>query len=534
MDGADMNNANVRNDLKKQMRQRRHRISCVSALLAAAILATSLCACAETAETATATEAATGQETVPASDVSESEAATTPECSLPELDFGGKEIVILSRYLEGWTSGEIAVEGLLQEPVNDAVYERNQIVEKQLNIKINSLEISCEDASEITTRVATSISGGVHEYDIVAAACNQALNSSLSGTFRDLRKSEYLDFEKPWWSQGFNEAVECRGMQFMVTGSAVLSMYRFAFATLFNKNLFDDAKVDYLYDTVRNGKWTLDYQNSLVEIFYRDNGNGVQDESGDIYGFVSNDHISVDPYWSSCNVHVLERDENGDYTIENFDAQKLQDVADKVLELFYGHGNATYDYKQKSYDAEQNDIRNMFAGGYAAMATLRIMALESSVMRDMKDEYGVVPMPKYDEQQEDYGTLLHNQFTVLCIPKTALDDKRDMMSAVMEALCYTSYNVVRPAYYNVALRSKLVSDPDSAEMLDLLFDSIYIDPGVIFTSALSSFHNDFRGLIASKSNRVMSTYKAKARSAKTLLKKNIVSKLQKLYNSGNA
>ena len=172
--------------------------------------------------------------------------------------------------------------------------------------------------------------------------------------------------------------------------------------------------------------------------------------------------------------------------------------------------------------------------GNAAMATLRIMALESAVMRDMKDEYGVVPMPKYDEAQKDYGTLLHDQFTVLSIPKTALDDRRDRISAVMEALCYTSYNIVRPAYYDVALRSKLVSDPDSAEMLDLLFSKVYIDAGVIYTGPLSGFHDQFRQLMGQKSNRVMSTYQKKARSTKTALRKNIVQKLQKLYDSGNA
>ncbi len=94
-----------------------------------------------------------------------------------------------------------------------------------------------------------------------------------------------------------------------------------------------------------------------METFYRDNGNGLQDETGDIYGFVSNDYIGVDPYWSACNVRDSERDENGDYTFDNFDAQKLQNVAEKVLQLFYGHGNASYDYKHYGNDAEQDDIR---------------------------------------------------------------------------------------------------------------------------------------------------------------------------------
>ncbi len=514
------------------MKRFRFRVSCISLLLAVSMLAASLCACAnngENTESPSATENA-----VTSADVSENSSETTPECSLPDLDYGGEEIVILSRYREGWTSGEIAVEGILHEPVNDAVYERNKIVEDRLKIKISSVEINCEGAADVISKLTTSVSGGTHEYDIVAAACYVALNSSLEGTFRDLRKSEYLDFEKPWWTQGFNEAIEYKGMQFAVTGAALLSMYRFAFATLFNKRLFSEAKVDYLYDNVRNGTWTLDYQNSIVETFYRDDGNGKQDETGDIYGFVSNDYIGVDPYWSACNVRILERDENGDYTISNFDTQKLQDVAEKVLQLFYEHGNASYDYKHYGNDAEQDDIRNMFANGNAAMATLRIMALESAVMRDMKDEYGVVPMPKYDEAQEDYGTLLHDQFTVLSIPKTALDDRRDRISAVMEALGYTSYNTVRPAYYNVALRSKLVSDPDSAEMLDILFDKVYIDAGVIYTAALSNFHDQFRQLMGQKSNRVMSTYKSKLRATKSALSRNIVKNLQKLYDSGVA
>ena len=104
----------------------------------------------------------------------------------------------------------------------------------------------------------------------------------------------------------------------------------------------------------------------------------------------------------------------------------------------------------------------------------------------------------------------------------------------MEALCYTSYNIVRPAYYDVALRSKLVSDPDSAEMLDLLFSKVYIDAGVIYTGPLSGFHDQFRQLMGQKSNRVMSTYEKKARSTRSALQKNIVQKLQKLYDSGNA
>lgn len=103
------------------MKHFRFRTSCISLLLALAMLAASLCACAVPGEP-TASQTDPSNTAVTSADASENNAETTPSCSLPELDYGGDEIVILSRYREGWTAGEIAVESILHEPVNDAVY----------------------------------------------------------------------------------------------------------------------------------------------------------------------------------------------------------------------------------------------------------------------------------------------------------------------------------------------------------------------------------------------------------------------------
>ncbi|MCQ2429107.1 MAG: hypothetical protein MJ192_02135 [Clostridia bacterium] len=447
--------------------------------------------------------------------------------NVPELNYNDDEVTILSRYREGWTSGEIAVEGLNKDPVNDAVYERNKTVEDRLGLKIISQEEHNDDQALVITMIKNDVSSGAGEYDLLAAACYVTLNESLNGTFADLRQTEYVDFDKPWWSQGFNSAVEYKGAQFAVTGAAVLSMYRFAFATLFNKRLFKEANVPNLYDNVRDGTWTLDYQISIVSSFHRDDGNGKQDATGDVYGLITTDYISTDPYWSSCQVPILTKDEYGDYTLENFDSARLSDVCDKLILLYYGSDGATYDIAHYGADQEQDDIRDMFSEGWGAMATLRLMALENASMRDMVDEYGVVPMPKFDEVQKDYQTLLHDQFTVLAVPTTVRDDRLTEVSALMEVLCYQSYKTVKPAYYDVALRSKYMKDPDSAEMLDLLINNIYIDPGIIYTNALSTFHDGLRQIMGSKKNTVVSKYKSTLKSATKALKK-MCDKLDKL------
>lgn len=445
---------------------------------------------------------------------------------LPDLHFGGDEIVILSRYREGWTSGEISVEKTNGEPVNDSVYERNRVVEDRLGVTLSSLEEHNNDPSVVVNMVKNSVSSGSGDYDLLASACHTMLSESLNGTFADLRRTEYLDFAKPYWSQGLNDVIEYKGTQFAVTGALLLSTYRFSFVTTFNKRLFAAANVDYPYDTVRTGRWTLDYQASIVPLFHVDDGNGKQDLTGDVYGLATNDYLSVDPYWSSCLVPILDKDETGEYVFV-FDSGRLYDVAEKVLYLFYGTDGATYDHKHYGLDDEQDDIRDMFADGHAAMATLRLMALESGAIRDMSDEYGVLPMPKFDEAQKEYRTLMHDQFTVMSIPTSVTGDRLDEMSAVMEALCSESLKRVRPAYYETTLRTKIMKDPDSAEMLDMIIEDIYIDAGIIYTSALSSFHSAFRDVIGGKQNTVTSRYKSTAKQGEKSLKA-MLKKLNKL------
>ena len=488
-------------------------------LLALCMLVGTFAACGEATDDATDSDAALPDATTAA----ESEAVTELTDALPDdLNYDGDTITIISQYREGWTSGEIAVQELINEPVNDAVYERNKAVEERLNVTIVSVAEASNNAYDVVEKAAKAVRANLDDYDVLASSCYVATNESLNSTFADMRKSLYIDFDQPWWSQGFNEVMEYQGAQFCGLSSALLSQYRFAFVTLFNKDLFTDVGQPFLYEAVENGTWTLDKQISLVPLFHQDNGNGVQDEEEDIFGFVSCDYVSTDPYWSSCMVDIIKKNGDGDYEFV-FDSGKLHGVAEKVLRLFYETADGTYDYKMDGENMEQIKIRDMFAKGNAAMATIRIMELESDVMRGMKDEFGVVPMPKYDEDQKEYRTLLHDAFTVISILKTVDGERLDEVGAVLEAMASVSYKTVRPAYYETTLRTKIAQDPQSAEMFDIIIDNIYMDAGILYTIPLNTFHDKFRRIIGSKNNTVTSDYKTMesqtTRSLNTLCKR---------------
>ena len=457
---------------------------------------------------------------------SESEAETQIRDELPgNLNYGGDEVTILSRNYGSDIVDEVYVDSLRSDPVNDAVYERNKEVEERLGIKINSIRESTE---EPINKIITAINGGSADYDIMVELSWKTMPKSIDGYFTDLRKTAYLDFDKPWWTQGFNDAASYHGAQFAITGTMVLSTYRRTYTTVFNKQLFADANQKLLYDYVEDGTWTLDTQTALVPLFHKDNGNSTQDEQGDVYGFVSDTYISIDPYQTTAELEILRKNADGDYEWA-FDNERIFDLTEKVLKLYYGTDNGMYvtTYATPQDGDFQVATRAMFSDGYAAMATLCLQALEHSTMRNMVDEYGVVPMPKFDQTITEYHSAMHDGYTVAVIPTTVTGERLDEMSAILEAMGSSSYRIIKPAFYELTLRTKLAKDPQSAEMMDLIINGIVIDPGIIYSNNMGGFHAQHRYVIAGKTNNTTSHYMRLAKSAQGKMR-GVVRKLDRL------
>ena len=178
--------------------------------------------------------------------------------SLPnDLNYRGDQIVFI-------TSDQIDAEKLTNDPVSDILYERNKAVEQRLNVKI-----SCIEDGNAIDKMVTAVKSNSAEYDILVEMCWKTAPKFTEGYFADLRQSKYLDFDKPWWNQSFNDVVLFNEKQYGVTGAMVLSLYRRTYTTVFNKPLFTDANQKFLYDYVEDGTWTLDKQISLVPLFHK-------------------------------------------------------------------------------------------------------------------------------------------------------------------------------------------------------------------------------------------------------------------------
>ncbi|MBR4034343.1 MAG: hypothetical protein IKJ04_05995, partial [Clostridia bacterium] len=446
----------------------------LSLILAVLMILPMAVACAETpTEGETTTAGPTAITTAPAASEEIPEETELTSKTLPaDLKFNGETVTILSRDAS-FVSDELWVDDQNGAMVNDAIYKRNEKVMEQLNVNFESIKLS-GDAYLVSTELRNAASNGEAYFDIAANSTYSTIMYTGENIFLDLTDCEYLDLDAVYWSQGYNESASIGNSQYLATGALALSLYRLMFITFYNKDLLEEAQYENLYTVVDEGRWTLDYQIQLSKDLYRDaDGSGTVSE-GDTVGFASSTLSYLDPYWSSCDIQIITKDADN-YLQYSLDSEKLSNTVDKLIVLFH-QSNAWFD-KSSGDDGKQTAMSNLFATGNVGTVTLRLGSVETEQFITMQDEYGIIPMPKYDENQEKYYTFLHDQFTSIGIPSVHSSDeeKVQMLGAVLEALALENYKSVVPTYYEVALKGRYLEDSDSWRMLDMIYENVKVD-----------------------------------------------------------
>ena len=266
---------------------------------------------------------------------------------------------------------------------------------------------------------------------------------------------------------------------YCITGAPALSLTRLMFVMYYNKDLGAELQVEDMYTVVDEGRWTIDYLNELIPDMYRSlNGDDVRDEE-DQYGLAINHYENCDMFWSAFDMTMISKDEDGWFEMDTTGKEKISNAFEKVFYLIR-ENPGTYD----TVDTKGFDVgRDMFASGNLLFTALHLSYAESQELRNMQDEYGILPIPKYDERQDNYYTYAHDQYTVFMVPKTVANP--EMSGAVLETMAYESYKTVQPTYYDIVLKGRYANDPQSRKMLDTITQNVKVDPAWIYGRQLA-------------------------------------------------
>ena len=392
--------------------------------------------------------------------------------SLPDRDFNGKKLRVV-------TSDEYAYQLYAPEQTgevtNDAVYARNQYLEEKYNFEIESI-INSANKFNWYTPIINTVLAGDDAYDLVGHFAYSACGAIVQNVYKNWLDIPYIDVDQPCWNQNINDCATINGKLYAITGYLSTSVMQSTYAVFFNTRLAEEYGFDNesLYDTVRSGKWTIDYFKSITRDMYKDLDGDGKRGLADQYGYAVMPDTAPDIWLAAFNQPLTSIGNDGRINIE-INNDKTVSALEKLLDMFYGGDGVINLETITAYVSYYGD--DFFAEGKSVFSTSCLSSAYSK-FRDMGDDYGILTVPKWDEAQENYYTHIMDKYTIWGVPVTETDD--DFVGFVTEAICEESYRTVYPAFYDVALKNKYSTDAGTAEMVDMLMEGATFDFAFMF------------------------------------------------------
>lgn len=406
----------------------------------------------------------------------------------------------------------VDVEDDMRDVVDRAVYNRNLAVEERFGCEI-VIEHQAEKWYDSEAYIRNSVLAQEDLFDIAAHHVVSLGNLVLQDYFTNWYDVPGVDFSKPWWSSCTTETLSYDGVCLIAIGDFALSSLSNAYCVFYNKVDAETYQLPNLYEVVNNGEWTFDYVLELTKDIYDDTNRNEKVDDDDYFGYISDAYSNIDAYLWAFDNPVLEVNNNGIELV--YKTEKLVDIVTKLVDATSsGAIRINKDYKNSTGSSHNYGIET-FAKGHALFSNGYI-GQSLVYLRDMTDDYGILPYPKWNEEQTEYYTMSDGNHTALAVPRTVPGDRLEFVGVITEALCAETYKKLVPAYYEEALKLKGSRDDESMEMIDRITSSVVFDLGYIFDGAngcaryLEKFvqgeNSNFESFWASRSNVVKTHY----------------------------
>ena len=428
----------------------KHRILALSALLA--VGATALLGSCSGGDVTAETSAVTDP----------TETAAVTETAAPQLDrleelgerdLGGMIYTVLDCNSAAYSN--IPGDTQTGEIINDTLIERDTAIEERYNVQIDYEP----ESSGSTSKFRSSVLSGEKPCDLIFTVGAKLSTLALEGVLANMLDVEHISLDREWWSSLMYDQLRLNDAMYFTTGDISPSMYRIAACTYVNTKLADDYDItcDFAQE-VRNGTWTWDLIGELSKGISVDlNQDGQWAYVDDLFGNIGCFATYLMP---ACNVEYCTITEDG----TNLALTAVTDQTVTIVEKL-----RTY-FEPTNPKSEGNDFVSSAFKEDRALFLTQTTGSAFSLLRDMESDYLILPVAKFDKNQDGYRTAVNIWSTAYVgMPMTAMDETSGF---VTEALAAWSNVHMRPIAFELTYKEKLSRDENSAEMLNYVYDNL--------------------------------------------------------------
>ena len=424
------------------------------ALLLAGLMTLTAVSCAQS------NESTDGDRTQASTTQGVSEEDTKYDPGIEVTDYDCEFVITGSGYIRKWSFAE---ENSAGDPFQDSIHERALKIQDHLGVTL--VDVDAGSWTEYSANVLRTIQAGDDAYQLISTQTYEGVPALMSsGAMYNLAELEGINLDAPYWAFEYMDGLTIQDQHLLGYNDYCLAV---TFCMVFNKDLADHYSLAAPYEDVLNKTWTLDKLISFVSNVSQDNGDNVWDEN-DTYGITGWGWTDFIAFVQSSNLRIVDRDEDGDYSITySKNNEKVLTLLEKLNSIY----QADYSYFWTPF-SPRDGKEVEFGGGKTLvqlMETTKLTNLRSETVR-----FGILPYPMYDEKQEEYSILNWNGN--IMVPSTVRDPL--MVGQTLELLAYYS-EPVKIAYFEDLLGSKLADSPEDAQMLEIIWSSQVSDAGVI-------------------------------------------------------
>ena len=381
-----------------------------------------------------------------------------------------KKFTIMNNGRFDFTERDFYVADSTADNLSKAIYERNVACEEYLGI---TLEIdkspNAKDNTNSDQVNKQVMAGGTCTYDMVLAGHGQFFFVPI-GTWSNILEMDYINFDHEWWVQGTLDHLAINNQLYILVGDACPSMYSYVGTTFVNLAVADEYQINVdFYDLVKSGKWTLDEFFRLFKLVGE--GKDTIDLSTDTVGWL-NHGISGRFLFTSAGLEMIQRQADGTFALRKSLDSRITDYVAKMYSAF--------EDPHSEYTGDDSTMIKSFTDDRALLVTTYLGQAEKFRSNNMDSPFAVLPMPKYDDNQEDYIASNAGAFDAIGFPKTVAS--RDLCGQVAEFMGYYGKTYVIPEYYDVKLKYKDNDVAANIEMLDLIREKLIITPNESYGS----------------------------------------------------
>ena len=405
--------------------------------------------------------------------------------------------------------------------VYSKIFERNRSVEERLNVIIDYSVCTVSKWQDSSVELQREIQTMSSAFEAVFTPNNRIILPGLYNYFHNLNDSNYIDIDEEWWYTDAIMELSADNYNYrFLYGDIQISDLGRAGTIYFNKALYAQylsptKDPDELYEQVLNGTWTLEELSRLIKKSHISRGG---DSSNDIYGAILTHLESAHYLREAAGIKMYERNEAGIPKF-NFKDDRSVSFANALYDLYFNNEGVLNPY------CNGTPVEHYFTNSQVIFEMSILYDTFNTNMREMKDDFGILPNPKFNEEQEEYITLVHDASMTTCIPvSTDIDRANEEVSAVIEALASESYRSVIVSFYETALKAAYNRDDQSSQMIDIICGRHDTVKSKLVKNFIYEYSNSlayigkiFQNMMIHRNNNFVSSYDSIIGSAETKL-----------------